>query len=84
MAKKNFESALQRLEQITSELEQGEPSLDTCLKKFDEGIELVKYCNTKLEEARQRIDLLVRQNGTLASVDFPETGHEDGPQDLSD
>ncbi len=84
MAKKNFESALQRLEQITSELEEGEPSLDTCLKKFDEGIELVKYCNKKLEEARQRIDLLVKQNGTLTSVDFPQTEQEDGPQDLSD
>lgn len=82
MAKKTFESALQRLEQITSELEEGEPSLDICLKKFDEGIELVKYCNKKLEEARQRVDLLIRQNGSLTSVDFHNTEHKDGLQDL--
>ncbi|MDH3330603.1 MAG: exodeoxyribonuclease VII small subunit [Desulfobulbaceae bacterium] len=84
MAKKTFESALRRLEQITSELEEGEPSLDKCLKKFDEGIELVKFCNSTLEEARQRVDLLIRQNGSLASVDFQKEEQKDGHQDLSD
>lgn len=84
MAKKTFENALRRLEQITSELEQGEPSLDKCLKKFDEGIELIKFCNSTLEEARQRVDLLIRQNGSLASVDFPQEEQKDGHQDLSE
>lgn len=84
MAKKTFETALRRLEQITSELEEGEPSLDKCLKKFDEGIELVKYCNTTLEEARQRVDLLIRQNGSLTSADFVREEQDDGHQDLSD
>ncbi len=84
MAKKTFESALKRLEQITSELEDGEPSLDKCLKKFNEGIDLVKFCNLKLEEARQRVDLLIKQNGSLASADFHKTELEDGHQDLSD
>ena len=84
MAKKNFENSLKRLEQITSELEEGEPSLDKCLKKFNEGIELVKFCNSKLEEARQQVDLLIRQNGSLTSTDFHKAEHEDGLQDLSD
>lgn len=84
MAKKTFESALRRLEQITSELEEGEPGLDKCLKKFDEGIELVKFCTTTLEEARQRVDLLIRQNGSLASTDFSREEQDDGHQDLSD
>ena len=82
MAKKTtFESALRRLEEITAELEQGDPDLDNSLKKFDEGIELVKFCNNKLEEARKKVDLLVKQDDTLKSVDFPEDG--DGVQDLS-
>ena len=82
MAKKTtFEAALTRLEQITAELEQGEPSLDKSLKQFDEGIELVKFCNKKLEEARKKVDLLVQQDGTLTSVDFH--GDENGDQDLS-
>ena len=72
MAKKTFESALSRLEQITAELEEGDPSLEQSLKKFDEGIELVKFCNQKLDEARKKVDLLLKQNGTLTTVDFDE------------
>ena len=83
MAKKTFESALKRLEQITTELEEGDPSLEKSLKKFDEGIELVKFCNKKLEEARQRVDLLVRRNGSLTAVDFYEEEQENGDQDVS-
>lgn len=82
MVKKiTFEAALSRLEQITAELEQGEPSLDKSLKKFDEGIELINFCNKKLDEARKKVDLLVQENGTLTSVDFPEDGN--GNQELS-
>ena len=82
MAKKTtFEAALGRLEQITAELEQGEPSLDKSLKKFDEGIELVKFCNNKLEEARKKVDLLIKEDGSLTSVNFPGDGN--GDQDLS-
>ena len=80
-SKRTFEAALGRLEQITAELEQGDPSLDKSLKKFDEGIELVKFCNKKLEAARNKVDLLIKQDDTLTSVDFLED--ENGDQDLS-
>lgn len=79
--KKTFEEALIRLEQITAELEQGDPSLESSLKKFDEGVELVKFCNKKLEEAHKKVDLLVQKDNTLQSVDFQEG--DDGDQDLS-
>lgn len=82
MSKKTtFEAALERLEQITAELEQGEPSLDKSLKKFDEGVDLIKFCNQKLEEARKKVDLLMEKDGTLTSVTFPES--DNGDQDLS-
>lgn len=79
--KKTFEAALARLEQITAELEQGDPSLDTSLKKFDEGLELVKFCNKQLDEARKKVDLLVKQDDNLTAIDFLED--ENGDQDLS-
>lgn len=82
MAKKTFESALSRLEQITAELEEGRPTLEQSLKKFDEGIELVKFCNRQLDEARKKVNLLLKQNSTLATVDFDEG--DDGNQDLSE
>ena len=80
MAKKTFESALARLEQLTAELEDGEQSLETSLKKFHEGIELVRYCNEKLTEARQQVDLLLKEGGSLRTAVFAE--NEDGDQDL--
>ena len=79
--KKTFEEALARLEQITIELEQGDPDLEESLKKFDEGVELVKFCNAKLEEAHKKVDLLIQQDDSLQAVDFPED--EYGDQDVS-
>ena len=77
MAKKTFESALARLEQITEELENGELSLDVSLKKFDEGIKLADFCNTKLSEARTKVDILLEKDGTLVSQPFDEQEDED-------
>lgn len=84
MAKRTFENALNRLEQITSELEEGEPSLDKCLKKFNEGIELVKFCNTTLEEAKQKVDLLIKKNNGLTPVDFVQEKQDNGHKNISE
>ncbi|OKY75055.1 MAG: exodeoxyribonuclease VII small subunit [Desulfobulbaceae bacterium DB1] len=70
MAKKNFESALTRLEEITRELEEGELSLDSSLKKFDEGMKLVQFCNQKLDESQKQIDILLNKNDALTRVPF--------------
>ena len=77
MAKKiSFEEALARLEDIARELEAGELSLEESLKKFDEGVKLAAFCNEKLEEAQQRVDLLLKKGGTLAAVPFRTTEEE--------
>jgi exodeoxyribonuclease VII small subunit len=70
MARKTFETALTRLEQITSELEQGDLGLEKSLKKFDEGVQLVNFCSEKLEEARTRVDLLIKKNNRLTTIPF--------------
>ncbi len=72
MAKKTFESGLTRLESITEELEAGELSLEKSLKKFDEGIALVEFCNSRLEEAKARVDLLLKKENKLESTPFEE------------
>ena len=79
MAKKNFENALTRLEQITDELEAGDLSLEKSLDKFNEGIALVQFCNSRLEEAKSRVELLLKKDGDLIAVPFAEEdgGHQD-------
>lgn len=74
MSKKTFEEALESLEQITRELENGDLSLEKSLKKFDEGIKLAELCNQRLEEAQQKVDLLLKKDGRLVSVPFNNSG----------
>jgi len=75
MAKKTFENALARLEQITDELEAGDLSLEKSLEKFNEGMALVQFCSGKLDQARSQVELLLKKDGELVSVPFAE---EDG------
>ena len=81
MAKKNFETALAKLEQITEELENGELSLEKSLEKFNEGMALVQFCNGKLDEAKSQVDLLLKKDHSLAATPFVE--EDRGDQDLS-
>ncbi len=81
MAKKTFETALARLEQITSELENGELNLEKSLEKFNEGMVLVQFCNTKLDEAKSQVELLLKKDGTLVATPFIE--EDGGDQNLS-
>ncbi len=68
---KSFEAALQRLEEIVSEMEAGELSLDVMLKKFDEGIRLAQFCSRKLEEAEKKIEILLKkEDGSIETREF--------------
>lgn len=66
----NFEEALQELENIVDQLEDGQLSLDESLMLFEKGIKLVNECNTKLNTARQKVEKLVEENGNLKSESF--------------
>ncbi|MDA8159682.1 MAG: exodeoxyribonuclease VII small subunit [Desulfobacteraceae bacterium] len=70
MSKPTFEENLERLEQITREMESGDLSLETSLKKFDEGMRLAELCGKKLDEAQRRVDLLLKRDGVLAPEPF--------------
>ena len=72
MAKKTFETALARLEEIARELEEGDLTLENSLKKFDEGIKLADFCNTKLTEAKAKVEILLNKDGELKTKPFDE------------
>jgi len=60
---KSFEEALKRLETIVSKLETGGATLDESVAAFKEGIELVKYCSSRLDAAEQSVKQLVEEEG---------------------
>lgn len=61
----NFEEAMQKLEKITQDLEEGNLSLDESLKRFEEGMRLVNFCEKKLEEVEKRIRILIKEENKL-------------------
>ena len=60
MAEIKFEESLKKLEKIVEDLEKGDLSLDEALKKYQEGIELARLCAQRLENAKKKIDVLVK------------------------
>lgn len=86
MAKRSFEQALQQLEQIVRELESGDLPLEAALRKFEEGIELSKFCSQKLAETERRISLLI-QNEAGEEIEQPmplePRGAEEAEEDTS-
>ena len=56
---KTFEENLKELETIVAELEKGELSLEDAISKFEKGIKVSKVCNSKLEDAEKKINILL-------------------------
>ncbi|NLU44432.1 MAG: exodeoxyribonuclease VII small subunit [Acholeplasmataceae bacterium] len=71
-----FEQSLERLEVIVEKLESGELALDESLKLFKEGVELSKYCSSKLSAVQQEVKKVVVDNkGAFTLESF--TGEEE-------
>ncbi|GGY20923.1 exodeoxyribonuclease 7 small subunit [Paludibacterium paludis] len=54
----SFETALAQLEDLIREMENGDLPLETALTTYKQGIELVKFCQTKLGDAEQQLKIL--------------------------
>ena len=58
----HFEEAFKRLEVIVGNLESGDLSLEESMKLFEEGIGLTEACKSRLEDAEQKIQLLLKNS----------------------
>ena len=55
---KSFEDALKRLETLTQAMQNHDMPLEEALAAYEEGKELVQYCQTKLAEVEQKLQVL--------------------------
>lgn len=55
----NYEETVKKLEEIIRLLEEGELPLDQSIELFTQGMDLVKTCNQYLEQAEEKIKILV-------------------------
>ena len=58
-----FENSLDRLEEIVQELQSAELPLETRLKRFEEGVALVRECKKALETATKKVEVLIKSSG---------------------
>ena len=67
MAKKKstapFEDALKELETLVEKMERGDLSLEESLKDFERGVALTRQCQQALQEAEQKVEILLEKDG---------------------
>ena len=78
-----FETAVGRLEQVVEEMGSDKLPLEDLIKRYEEGIQLVKVCEEKLQSVEKRVEILMRKAGgdpALAPFD-PEKKPVTGPRE---
>jgi exodeoxyribonuclease VII small subunit len=66
-----FEKAIEKLEKIVEDLENGNIALEDALKKYEEGVKLSRICQKRLSLAEKKIEVLTRAlDGDLQKEPF--------------
>jgi len=73
---KDFEAAIAELESIVKKLEEGDLALEQSLALYERGVQLSRYCHTRLEEAERRIEIL-NERGELKPAPPALAGDDD-------
>lgn len=68
-ASPSFESALAQLEDIIQAMESGDIPLEAALVSYKQGMELIKFCQGKLADAEQELNIL--ENNDLKPLELP-------------
>lgn len=66
----SFEHAIEELEAIVRAMEDGKLPLDSALERYQRGVDLVRQCQSALNAAEQKVQIL--EDGLLR--DFPADG----------
>ena len=68
----NFEEALEELERLVSSMEEGELSLEDSMKAFEKGIKLTRECQTALQKAEQKVQILLNESGETQAFEVKD------------
>jgi exodeoxyribonuclease VII small subunit len=71
----SLEAALEELEKIVSTMEDGELPLERSLASYKRGAELLKYCQTALQDAQQQVKVL--EDGILRDFKSDDGDNDD-------
>lgn len=65
----SFEDAMQQLQTLVSQLEDGQLPLEKAIESYKIGTELITYCSKQLEKAQEQIS---QYDGSLKAIDLPQ------------
>lgn len=74
---RGLEKSLEELEALVTRLESGELPLEQALKEFEHGVKLTRACQTALQEAEQKVEILLKKTATAEPSTFTTANGED-------
>ncbi len=78
----DFERSLALLEELVQRLEQGDLPLEEALSTFERGVALTRECQTALQAAQQKVEILLKSTGEATPEPFvvadPDAADADG------
>lgn len=66
----DYETAVARLEEITTLLESSDTGLEDAIKLYTEGLEIARFCDQKLTDAEKKIKVIMEKRGQLVEEEF--------------
>lgn len=75
----NFETALGELETLVAAMESGDMTLEESLQAFETGVRLTRECQQTLQQAEQKVQLLLAEDGSTTA--FPGIESPDADND---
>lgn len=66
----SFEQALAELQSVIDDLEQGKTTLEKSLSLYERGMELVKLCNDRLDDAEKRVSIVTAGENGITTEPF--------------
>ena len=66
----SFEAAMAELEALVERMERGEQTLEDALRDFKRGVELTRRCQRALNDAEQKVQVLLEKEGSATIESF--------------
>lgn len=66
----NLETSLEEITTLIEKMEQGDLTLEQSLNSFERGVTLIKHAQKILQEAEQKVQILMQDNGNEKLEDY--------------
>jgi len=66
----SLEKSLDEINLLIEKMEQGELTLEQSLQQFERGVTLIKHAQKILQDAEQKVQILMQSNGAESLANF--------------